>query len=163
MRKGKVSSMQRGAQYRDREPDDGSYPGLKIKMTRAEVYHFAFGNRTQEQTIARLTPIVREYARAGFRKPKDVARLLNHANIRTADDAAWTPRSAALLLSLIFTGKAERDIPQRPLPTPVNDSPRLRRPSARVVPKEASPSQRNVLLDPTKRVSPPKRRVQKVT
>jgi hypothetical protein len=79
-------------------------------MSKAEAFHFAIGDRTREAMLTTLGPIVRNYARSGFRKPRDVARLLNHANIRTADGVEWTARSASLLLTLLFTGKTERII-----------------------------------------------------
>lgn len=109
--KGKVRSMQRGALVRpSRERDDGKYPGLKIQMTKGEYPNFEFGQQTLDVTINRLQPLVRSYAKAGFRKPVDVARLLNKAGEKTACGQPWSPRLVALLLSRMFTGSFERAI-----------------------------------------------------
>lgn len=103
--------MQRGALVRpSRERDDGKYPGLKIQMTKGEYPNFEFGQQTLNVTINRLQPLVRSYAKAGFRKPVDVARLLNKAGEKTACGQPWTPRLVALLLSRMFTGSFERAI-----------------------------------------------------
>lgn len=103
--------MQRGAQKREnRVPDDGGYPGLKISMTKAEMTQFSLGTRSLQDLLDELTPLVRQYARAGFRRPAEVARLLNHANHKTASGERWTPRLAGHLLSLIFTGSATRQV-----------------------------------------------------
>lgn len=108
--------MQRGARVREsREQDDGEYPGLKIVPTKRELAHFCFGQHTQKELLARLAPLVRQYARAGIRKPAEVARLLNRADVRTACGERWTPRLASFLLSLAFTGVAEKSItPRKP-------------------------------------------------
>lgn len=103
--------MQRGALVRpSRERDDGKYPGLKIQMTKGEYPNFEFGQQTLDVTINRLQPLVRSYAKAGFRKPVDVARLLNKAGEKTACGQPWSPRLVALLLSRMFTGSFERAI-----------------------------------------------------
>ena len=79
MYKSRSQSMQRGAARRDRETVDLNklYKERPPALTRRERSHFEFGSIGLSTFISRLSPIVRELSRAGFRKPKDVARLLN--------------------------------------------------------------------------------------
>lgn len=81
---------------------DEFYSGTKIELTDAEVKHFHFGSNDVATFIDHLTTSVRLYARNGFRKPADVARLLNKENKRTACGEAWTPRLTWFLLKLMF-------------------------------------------------------------
>ena len=109
--KAKVRSMQRGAAKRDRSPPEVGYPGLKIIITKREQAHFSLGHVTREVFLARLAPTIQQYARAGIRKPAEVAKLLNRAGIRTSCGEPWSPRLVALLLNLLFSGTEERSIP----------------------------------------------------
>src|SRR5262245_44716614 len=52
------------------------------------------GSNDKFALLDRLEPAVRNFAPNGFRKPKDVARLLNKASTSTACRAKWTPRLA---------------------------------------------------------------------
>jgi hypothetical protein len=53
-------------------------------ITISEADHFAFGSLGRAELIASLLPVIRNHARNGFRKPREVARLLNKAGVRTA-------------------------------------------------------------------------------
>ena len=77
----------------------------KLQLAPSELTHFEFGAATWAIKSVALVPIVRLYARNGFRKPTDVSRLLNQNQVRTACGAPWTPRLAAILLNLIFSGR----------------------------------------------------------
>ncbi|TCA74158.1 hypothetical protein E0H62_14925 [Rhizobium leguminosarum bv. viciae] len=80
--------------------------------------------RSEDQCRAALRssgPVVKSYALAGTRKPRDVAVRLNKDGHRTAADAHWTPRLVHFLLALIFSDTSGRGGKQAP-PSP---SPRL--------------------------------------
>lgn len=104
MYKGKSRSMQRGGTAHDRSYMDKNdfYSGTKIELTEAEVNHFHFGANDVASFTAELEPIIRVYAKNGFRKPADVSRLLNKDNRLTACGDPWTPRLAWFLLKLMF-------------------------------------------------------------
>ncbi len=98
--------MQRGAYVRERRPmsKEEFYAGYNITLTKAEWLHFSPG------LVSRLRPVVREFAKNGFRKPRDVSRLLNKFEITTACGCPWTPRLAYFLLGRMFgdTGPSEK-------------------------------------------------------
>jgi hypothetical protein len=106
--------MQRGAQKRDRttskEPDYGKLPPKIREEDRA---HLGLTEAAAEKMATTLTEKIRGYARAGFRKPADVSRLLNKEGIKTAAGAEWNPRTVYFLLSRIFG-----DSPRKPKATP---------------------------------------------
>jgi hypothetical protein len=104
MHKGKSKSMQRGAAVRDRTSmsKEDFYSGTKIELTEAEVKHFHFGTNDVASFVGQIEPTIRHYANNGFRKPRDVSRLLNKEHKRTACGEAWTPRLAWFLLKLMF-------------------------------------------------------------
>src|SRR5262245_28224443 len=103
MYKGRSQSMQRGAHHRDRTvmSKEDFYKGIKIVLTKAERAHFEVGSSDKFALLDRVEPAVRTFARNGFRKPKDVARLLNKAGVTTACGAKWTPRLAWFLLDFL--------------------------------------------------------------
>lgn len=111
MYKGRSASMQRGAARRDREvmSKEDFYKGIKIVLTRAERAHFEIGLNDKFALLDQLEPWVRTFARNGFRKPKDVARLLNNAGVTTACGAKWTPRLAWFLLGFLFDEMTKRE------------------------------------------------------
>lgn len=82
------------------------------EMTEAETAHFHSKRINVAQFCDRLAPVVKSYARAGTRKPHDVAVRLNLDGHTTASGAPWTPRLARFLLALIFAEPgAERPKP----------------------------------------------------
>jgi hypothetical protein len=109
MHKGRSKSMQRGAVIKDRIyiSREEFYSGTAIDLTEAEVKHFHFGSHDVASFVDKLEPTVRLYAKNGFRKPRDVSRLLNKEGKRTACGDAWTPRLAWFLLKLMFGSNAK--------------------------------------------------------
>lgn len=103
--------MQRGAQKRDRAPmSKGSDYGKVAPTIREEDRaHLGLTEAAAEKMAAALTEKIRGYARAGFRKPADVSRLLNKEEIRTAAGTEWNPRLVYFLLGRIFG-----DSPRKP-------------------------------------------------
>ncbi|RWP31942.1 hypothetical protein [Mesorhizobium sp.] len=81
-----------------------SKPALpsKYDMTTAEMVHYHSKKISVADFCDKLEPIVKTYARAGTRKPRDVAARLNADGHRTANGSRWTPRLTHFLLGLIF-------------------------------------------------------------
>lgn len=106
--------MQRGSSCRDREKVElgALYKDHPPALTRQERSNFEFGAIELQGFIVELAPVVRQLSKAGFRKPKDVARLLNKKSILTASGARWTPRLAHFLLSFVFDGEVQRQTDQ---------------------------------------------------
>jgi hypothetical protein len=103
MYKSRSSSMQRGSHKHDRGAATPAYSKeTPPRLTDDERIHFGPGDDMESSFVARLKPAVRAYAKNGFRKPSDVSRLLNKANIATACGAKWTPRLAWFLLGFLF-------------------------------------------------------------
>lgn len=92
------------------------------EMTEAETIHFHGQKINVAQLCDQLGPVVKSYARAGTRKPRDVALRL-----RTAAGVPWTPRLAHYLLALIFSEKVGRDRKEAPLPTAPRTQPPIDR------------------------------------
>ena len=74
----------------------------KYDMTTAEMIHYHSKEISIAELCDKLKPIVKIYARAGDRKPRDVAIRLNADGYRTANGSRWTPRLTHFLLGLIF-------------------------------------------------------------
>ncbi len=66
--------------------------------------------------MADLLPVVRGFAKAGFRKPDDVSRLLNKNGWKTACGEPWSPRLTAFLLTYLFSGEGKATAKARPAP-----------------------------------------------
>lgn len=92
------------------------------EMTAAETAHFHGPKINVAQLCDRLGPVVKSYARAGTRKPRDVAVRLNKDGHRTAAGGPWTPRLVHFLLTLVFSETAGRADKQTP---PAQPAPRL--------------------------------------
>lgn len=75
---------------------------VKTQISKEELAHFSFGERTRDAMLDELEPLLRTYARNGFKSPKDVARLLNKAGIKTACGKFWTPQLAWFLQGFLF-------------------------------------------------------------
>jgi hypothetical protein len=114
MYKSRSRSMQRGSSHRDQEKVELGelYKHHPPALTRQERSNFEFGAIVLQKFIAELAPVVRQLSKAGFRKPKDVARLLNKKAVFTASGAHWTPRLAYFLLSFVFDGEVQRQTEQ---------------------------------------------------
>jgi hypothetical protein len=74
----------------------------KHDMTAAEMVHYHSKKISVADICEKFEPIVKTYARAGVRKPRDVAVRLNADGHRTANGSRWTPRLTHFLLGLIF-------------------------------------------------------------
>lgn len=126
MYKGRSASMQRGAGYRKTEQVDMAvlYAEMPPALTKNERTHFELGNKDATTFVDRIRPSILDLVKAGFRKPRDVSRLLNKQRVTTARGAQWTPRLAWFLLCLIFDGQLPRQMPQSGsrliVPKPVN-------------------------------------------
>ena len=77
-------------------------PARTYDMTKKEMAHFHAKQRTVHQLCDDLLPTVRAYAKDGFRKPRQVAEMLNRDGYRTVLGAKWTPRLTHFLLGLMF-------------------------------------------------------------
>jgi hypothetical protein len=93
MYKSRSQSMQRGAHKRDRKPmsKEAFYEQTEIVLTEEETAHFHFDAIGRSLLLDRLRPVIYGYAKNGFRKPRDVARLLNKAGLTTACGAHGAP------------------------------------------------------------------------
>lgn len=110
MYKARSASYQRGMGMNDDGPlteaDRAKFK--KTKIAQEELDHFSFGERTREIMLNELEPILRGYAKNGFRLPKDVARLLNKAGVKTACGERWTPQLAWFLQGFLFERREQR-------------------------------------------------------
>ncbi len=110
MYKARSQSAQRGSWYRD--ATGWTHYDLKrfaeLPLASDEACNFHCGAMTPEKFAAKLRPIVVDLCRNGFRKPADVAKLLNRRAMKTANGGKWTPRYAWFLLNLIYEGKLPR-------------------------------------------------------
>jgi hypothetical protein len=106
MYKGRSQSQQRGAHYRDTEPLGPIVE--KSVLSHAEEVHFAVGTSRHDEWLDSVEPMVRAFARNGFRKPVDVSRLLNKQQVRTAAGQPWTPRLAWFLLGYLYSDERKK-------------------------------------------------------
>ncbi|TIL67581.1 hypothetical protein [Mesorhizobium sp.] len=106
MYKSRSKSMQRGADYHsDRSGPHEPIPPIVPVMRDQEKLHFGIGDDGIAAFVEKLRHTVTGLARAGYRKPRDVARLLNQAGIKTFAGYNWNPRLASFLLSFMFDEK----------------------------------------------------------
>jgi hypothetical protein len=90
-------------------------PARTYDMTKKEMAHFHAKHRTVQQLCDDLLPTVRAYAKDGFRKPRQVAEMLNRDGHRTLLGAKWTPRLTHFLLGLMFLPDPKQsDLSDRP-------------------------------------------------
>lgn len=96
--------MQRGAAKRDREPADkeSDYAGKAPILRPEDRGHLGLTDDAFDKLAGSLKEKVLGYARAGFRKPADVSRLLNKERYRTLGGTEWNPRLVYFLLSRIY-------------------------------------------------------------
>lgn len=110
MYKARSASYQRGMGMNDDGPltEAERAKFKKTKISQQELEHFSFGERTREVILDELEPILRGYAKNGFRLPKDVARLLNRSGMKTACGERWTPQLAWFLQGFLFERREKR-------------------------------------------------------
>jgi len=94
---------------------ESDYGKIAPKIREEDRAHLGLTEAAAEKMATTLTEKVRGYARAGFRKPADVSRLLNKEGIKTAAGAEWNPRTVYFMLGRIF-GDSPRK-PKAPQPT----------------------------------------------
>lgn len=82
----------------------------KPTMEQNERAHFAFRGESERQGMGYLDSLVAQMAKNGFRKPVDVARLLNQQGVKTACGHKWTPRLAIFLLDELYKAKKSRRV-----------------------------------------------------
>ncbi|MBY5482603.1 hypothetical protein HFO84_35625 [Rhizobium leguminosarum] len=88
---------------------ESDYGKVAPKIRDEDRAHLGLTEAAFEKMATTLTEKIRGYARAGFRKPADVSRLLNKEGIKTAAGSEWNPRIVYFLLSRIFG-----DSPRKP-------------------------------------------------
>lgn len=93
-----------GSKKPEAEPKPKKAPDAP--MTAEEGLHFT----KQAALLEKYAPIVRDLAREGVRKPKEVSAALNRMGHRTSAKAKWTPRLTWLLLGLLFSGGEEKAV-----------------------------------------------------
>lgn len=98
------------------KPNPSKEPRKRTPVTEAELVHFSFGERSKDRVLDDLEPIVWKLAENGFRKPTDVARLLNKQGIKTVCGELWTSQLARLLLDFLYDGRRRRKAAARPAP-----------------------------------------------
>jgi hypothetical protein len=108
--------MQRGAAKRDREPSakGSDYAGKLPSLRPEDRGHLGLTDEAFDKLAGSLKEKVLGYARAGFRKPADVSRLLNKEKFRTLGGTEWNPRLVHFLLGRIYG-----DRPGKPKQKPV--------------------------------------------
>lgn len=113
--KSQVRSMQRGAAKRDRAPTSKcpDYGGKAPTLRLEDRGHLGLTEEAFDRIAGALKEKVLGYARAGFRKPADVSRLLNKENLRTPGGTEWNPRLVHFLLGRIYGDRAEKLKPRR--------------------------------------------------
>lgn len=96
---------------------ESDYGKLPPKIREEDRAHLGLTEAAAEKMATTLTEKIKGYARAGFRKPADVSRLLNKEGIKTAAGTEWNPRIVYFLLGRIFGGS-----PRKPKTTPQTTS-----------------------------------------
>jgi hypothetical protein len=104
MYKSRSASMQRSAGKRDRTVNaaDAYSKETPPILTKNERLHFGLGDEDKNSFLEQVRPLVRSYAKNGFRKPLDVSRLMNKAHVTTACGSKWTRRLVWFLLYFLF-------------------------------------------------------------
>ncbi|WP_312145346.1 hypothetical protein [Brevundimonas sp.] len=86
----------------------------KPTLGQNERAHFAFRGDSKQHGMGYLDSLVAQMAKNGFRKPADVARLLNQQGVKTACGNKWTPRLAIFLLDQLYEAKKSRRVEKPP-------------------------------------------------
>lgn len=84
----------------------------KIDMQKSEMVHFDSKEVAFEELYRQLEPVIKQLAREGTRKPRDVAPRLNFLGYRTAAGSKWTARLVYFLLALIFNNATSEELRQ---------------------------------------------------
>lgn len=89
-------------------------PRKRTPISAAQLVHFSFGGRSKDRVLDDLEPMVWKLAENGFRKPADVARMLNKQGIKTACGERWTSQLAWFLLDFLFARRRQRKVASPP-------------------------------------------------
>jgi len=87
-------------------------------ITRDELKHFAFRDRSQEAFLDELDPLLRACFKSGFTRPNEVAGLLNKAGKSTACGQPWTPHLVWGLQRFLFERREKKRASQTALAAP---------------------------------------------
>ncbi|MEN5361808.1 hypothetical protein [Brevundimonas intermedia] len=103
------------------------------QITRDELKHFAFRDRSKEAFLDELDPLLRACFKSGFTRPNEVAGLLNKAGKTTACGQPWTPHLVWGLQRFLFerrekkrTSQTAPAAPSAPVSKPAASSPRAK-------------------------------------
>ena len=78
------------------------------QITRDELKHFAFRDRSKEAFLDELDPLLRACFKGGFTRPNEVAGLLNKAGKSTACGQPWTPHLVWGLQRFLFERREKK-------------------------------------------------------
>ena len=78
------------------------------QITRDELKHFAFRDRSREAFLDELDPLLRACFKSGFTRPNEVAGLLNKAGKSTACGQPWTPHLVWGLQRFLFEQREKK-------------------------------------------------------
>jgi hypothetical protein len=78
------------------------------QITRDELNHFAFRDRSKEAFLDELDPLLRACFKGGFTRPNEVAGLLNKAGKTTACGQLWTPHLVWGLQRFLFERREKK-------------------------------------------------------
>jgi hypothetical protein len=78
------------------------------QITRDELKHFAFRDRSREAFLDELDPLLRACFKSGFTRPNEVAGLLNKAGKSTACGQPWTPHLVWGLQRFLFERREKK-------------------------------------------------------
>ncbi|MBA4331524.1 MAG: hypothetical protein U1C74_31285 [Phenylobacterium sp.] len=95
---------------RERTPERpvGRSQSKPSQITRDELKHFAFRDRSKEAFLDELDPLLRACFKSGFTRPNEVAGLLNKAGKKTACGQPWTPHLVWGLQRFLFERREKK-------------------------------------------------------
>ena len=86
----------------------GRTPSKPSQITRDELKHFAFRDRSKEAFLDELDPWLRACFKNGFTKPNQIAGLLNKVGKTTACGQLWTPHLVWGLQRFLFERREKK-------------------------------------------------------
>ncbi|MBB3871896.1 hypothetical protein [Brevundimonas mediterranea] len=86
----------------------GRTPSKPSQITRDELKHFSFRNRSKEAFLDELDPWLRACFKNGFTRPNEIAGLLNKSGKKTACGQPWTPHLVWGLQRFLFERREKR-------------------------------------------------------
>lgn len=101
---------------RTKAPSTGRPSSKPSQITRDELKHFAFRDRSKEAFLDELDPLLRACFKSGFTRPNEVAGLLNKAGKSTACGQPWTPHLVWDLQRFLFERREKKRAAQAAAP-----------------------------------------------